>query len=222
MKYSRTIVVDESRQVMRETFNIPVLSDVAVYTRGLMPWPPLGASATTLSKQLVKPTKQLVNDRTKQSPLPGPKNHNYKQLQKSWETPTNKRPFLLQIAASHRSVRYNTKKIDRPFSQNTVQFLKYFCNWLSCVWLRPLRKQSCLSKASVVAPNPFPVSPISPLLSTRWELGLPQACSTGELFNEITKQGFMLLRSRKTGPSAKRERRKRSARLGKKRVTVSS
>ena len=54
----------------------------------------------------------------------------FKTMQKSWETPTNKRPFLLQIAASHRSVRYNTKKIDRPFSQNTVQCLKYFCNWL--------------------------------------------------------------------------------------------
>ena len=37
MKYSRTKVVDESRQVMRETFNILVLSDVAVYTRGLIP-----------------------------------------------------------------------------------------------------------------------------------------------------------------------------------------
>ena len=82
------------------------------------------------------------------------KNHSYNQLQKCRDTPTNKRPFLLQIAASHRSVRYNTKKMYRPFSQNTVQCLKYFCNWLWCVWLRPLRKQSCL-KASVVAPDPI-------------------------------------------------------------------
>ena len=32
----------------------------------------------------------------------------YKQLQKCWDTPTKKRPFLLQIAPGHRSVRYNT------------------------------------------------------------------------------------------------------------------
>ena len=32
----------------------------------------------------------------------------YNQLQKCWDTPTKKWPFLLQIAAGHRSVRYNT------------------------------------------------------------------------------------------------------------------
>ena len=60
-----------SRQEMRETFNIPVLSDVAVYKRGLMPWPPLGASATTFSKQVDKLPKQQMNEQPKQSPLPG-------------------------------------------------------------------------------------------------------------------------------------------------------
>ena len=32
----------------------------------------------------------------------------YNQLQKCWDTPTKKRPFLIEIAASHTSVRYNT------------------------------------------------------------------------------------------------------------------
>ena len=32
----------------------------------------------------------------------------YNQLQKCWDTPTKKRPFLLQIAACYRSMRYNT------------------------------------------------------------------------------------------------------------------
>ena len=32
----------------------------------------------------------------------------YNQLQKWWDTPTEKRPFLLQIAPGHRSVKYNT------------------------------------------------------------------------------------------------------------------
>ena len=32
----------------------------------------------------------------------------YTQSQKCWDTPTKKRPFLLQITPGHRSVRYNT------------------------------------------------------------------------------------------------------------------
>ena len=32
----------------------------------------------------------------------------YNQLQKWWDTPTEKRPFLLQIAPGNRSVKYNT------------------------------------------------------------------------------------------------------------------
>ena len=35
------------------------------------------------------------------------------QLQKCWDTPTKKRPFLLQIAPGHRSVRYNTENSRR-------------------------------------------------------------------------------------------------------------
>ena len=88
----------------------------------------------------------------------------YNQFQKCWDTPTKKRPFLLQIAPGHRSVRYNWPPSSFPFKvvppsfedglvllaslirggggitstrswgghlcQNTVQCLKYFCNWL--------------------------------------------------------------------------------------------
>ena len=44
----------------------------------------------------------------------------YNQLQKCWDTPTKKRPFLLQIAPGHRSVRYNT---DLPPPSHSKLFL---------------------------------------------------------------------------------------------------
>ena len=45
----------------------------------------------------------------------------YNQLQKCWDTPTKKRPFLLQIAPGHRSVRYKT---DLPLPSHSKLFLQ--------------------------------------------------------------------------------------------------
>ena len=50
-------------------------------------------------------------------------NRTYNQLQKCWDTPTKKWPFLLQIAASHRSVRYNTDLPPPPHSKLFFQVL---------------------------------------------------------------------------------------------------
>ena len=47
----------------------------------------------------------------------------YNQLQKWWDTPTEKRPFLLQIAPGHRSVKYNT---DLPPPSHSKLFLQVY------------------------------------------------------------------------------------------------
>ena len=54
----------------------------------------------------------------------------YNQLQKCWDTPKNKRPLLLQIAApGHRSVRYNT---DLPPPSHSKLFLQVLSMVLYC------------------------------------------------------------------------------------------
>ena len=53
----------------------------------------------------------------------------YNQLQKCWDTPTENRPFLLQIAPGHRSVRYNT---DLPPPSHSKLFLQVLSMVLYC------------------------------------------------------------------------------------------
>ena len=53
----------------------------------------------------------------------------YDQVQKYWDTPKKKRPFLLQIAPGHRSVRYNT---DLPPPSHSKLFLQVLSMVLYC------------------------------------------------------------------------------------------
>ena len=53
----------------------------------------------------------------------------YKRLQKWWDTPTEKRPFLRQIAPCHRSVKYNT---DLPPPSHSKLFLQVLNMVLYC------------------------------------------------------------------------------------------
>ena len=53
----------------------------------------------------------------------------YNQLQKCWDTPTEKRPFLLQIAPGHRSVKYNT---DLPPPSHSKLFFQVLSMVLYC------------------------------------------------------------------------------------------
>ena len=48
------------------------------------------------------------------------------QLQKCWDTPTKKRPFLLQIAPGHRSLRYNTTSLP-PIQSFPSKFWVWSC-----------------------------------------------------------------------------------------------
>ena len=50
----------------------------------------------------------------------------YNQLQKWWDTPTEKRRFLLQIAPSHRSVKYNTDLLP-PIQSCSSKFWVWSC-----------------------------------------------------------------------------------------------
>ena len=47
------------------------------------------------------------------------------QLQKGWDTPTKKWPFLLQFTPGHRSVRYNTELPPPSHSKLFLQVLRY-------------------------------------------------------------------------------------------------
>ena len=53
----------------------------------------------------------------------------YNQLQKWWDTPTEKRLFLLQIAPGHRSLKYNT---DLPPPSHSKLFLQVLSMVLYC------------------------------------------------------------------------------------------
>ena len=53
----------------------------------------------------------------------------YNQLQKWWDTPTEKRPFFLQIAPGHKSVKYNT---DLPPPSHSKLFLEVLSMLLYC------------------------------------------------------------------------------------------
>ena len=56
-------------------------------------------------------------------------NKSYNQLQKWWDTPTEKPPFLLQIAPGHRSVKNNT---DLPPPSHSKLFLQVLSMVLYC------------------------------------------------------------------------------------------
>ena len=63
----------------------------------------------------------------------------YNQLQKCWDTPTKKRPFLIEIAASHTSVRYNTHL---PALFLSKLFLQVFSMVLHLMLTRTLTREA--------------------------------------------------------------------------------
>ena len=80
------------------------------------------------------------------------------QLQKCWDTLTKNRPFLLQIAASHRSLRYNTHQLPPLHSK---LFLHVLSMGLNCKQLWQRDEEGSQTQ-------------VSSLLATGWSLGVLQ------------------------------------------------